>query len=327
MNDLPRNTILAGDVIDRLAVLPASSVDCVVTSPPYFQLRDYGVRGQLGLEDHVDAWVEGQRAVCGQLSRVLKPTGSVWLNLGDAFSRHARYGAPSKGLLLSPERLLIALVGDGWIVRNKVIWAKPNPMPTSVGDRLADSYEVVYLLVRNRHYFFDLDAIREPFTAGLTKPKELGQDGGPLRGKNPGDVWTIPTSGFRGAHFATFPKALIRRPILASCPEAICTVCGTPWRRKVRLERLGMVTAASPRESMVRTFSGSWRTVREIGDLIPCGCGAPTRPGVVLDPFFGTGTVGLVARDLGRDWLGIELNPRYVELARQRLHINDETGG
>jgi hypothetical protein len=220
MSLLPRNTILAGDVLDRLGGLPEASVDCVVTSPPYFQLRDYGVTGQLGLETTVDEWVANLRAVCRQLARVLKPTGSVWLNLGDSFSRHARYGAAPKGLLLAPERLLIALAADGWIVRNKVIWAKSNPMPTSVGDRLSLTYEVVYFLVRSRRYFFDLDAIREPFTStgsktgraaqaetwrgplantrgGLTRPRPTGQPGHPL-GKNPGDVCESPPRAFAG---------------------------------------------------------------------------------------------------------------------------------
>jgi site-specific DNA-methyltransferase (adenine-specific) len=347
MTGLPRNTILGGDVLARLADLPAGTVDCVVTSPPYFQLRDYGVTGQLGLEATVDEWVANLRAVCCQLARVLKPTGGLWLNLGDSFSRHPRYGTPAKGLLLAPERLLIALAADGWIVRNKVIWSKPNPMPTSVGDRLTLTYEVVYFLVRSRRYFFDLDAIREPFTStaakaarapveetwrgplaatrsGLSRARLEGRPGHPL-GKNPGDVWTIATRGYRGAHFATFPPALLRRPILATCPEAICTRCGTPWRREVTAQRFGVV-APTPKERFVRTYPGRWRTVRQIGELVPCGCGAPTLPGVVLDPFFGTGTVGQVAAELGRDWLGIELNPAYIALARERLglDVNEE---
>jgi site-specific DNA-methyltransferase (adenine-specific) len=348
MTTLARNTILAGDAVERLADLPDASVDCVVTSPPYFQLRDYGVRGQLGLEPTVDIWVTNLRAVCRQLARVLKSTGSVWLNLGDSFSRHPRYGVPPKGLLLAPERLLIALAADGWIVRNKVIWDKSNPMPTSVGDRLTLTYEVVYLLVRSRRYFFDLDAIREPFAStgprptratqteswrgplaaprgGLGHARRDGQPGHPL-GKNPGDVWRIATRGFRGAHFATFPPALLRRPILATCPEAICTACGTAWRRAVTVRRLGRVES-TPNERFVRTYPSRWRTWRETGELAPCGCGAPTVPGVVLDPFMGTGTVAVVARELHRDWIGVELNPDYIELAQIRLGLSPPDSG
>ncbi len=341
MTDLPRNTILLGDATRRLAQLPTASVDCVITSPPYYQLRDYGAVGQIGLEDTVEDWVEQLRSVCGELARVLKPTGSLWLNLGDSYSRHARYGASPKSLLAAPERMLLALMHDGWIVRNKVVWAKTNPMPSSVSDRLSLTYEVVYFLVRSPRYFFDLDAIREPHRSegsrsarrrpdeptwagplaatrgGLARARATGQPGH-LLGKNPGDVWPIATRGFRGAHFATFPPALVERPLLATCPGAICTACARPWRRRVTVRRLGEI-APTPPDRYVLRYPKRWRTVREVGELVPCGCGAPTRPGIVLDPFFGTGTVGLGARQHGRDWLGIELNPAYVAMAWDRL--------
>lgn len=319
MSALPRNTILTGDALGRLGELPATSVDCVVTSPPYFQLRDYGVAGQLGLEPTVGVWVNRLRQVLAATRRVLKPSGSLWLNLGDSFSRGPAYGAPAKSLLLAPERLAVALAADGWLVRNKVIWAKPNPLPSSVGDRLALTYEVVYFLTTGPRYFFDLDAIREPHRTsagkrggpplgtrpawagplagtqgGLRRPRAAGSPGHPA-GKNPGDVWTIATRGYRGAHFATFPAALVRRPLLATCPEAVCRRCGQPWLRRPASDGPG------------------WRPF--------CGCGEGSRPGVVLDPFFGTGTVGLVAGQLGRDWLGIELNPAYVRLAEARLGL------
>lgn len=342
MTELPRNTILVGDASERLRRLPAASVDCVVTSPPYFQLRDYGVAGQLGLEPTVTDWVEQLRAVMAEAARVLKSSGSVWLDLGDSFSRHHRYGAPPKSLLLAPERLLLALAGDGWLVRNKVIWAKPNPMPASVGDRLNLTYDVVYFLVKSPRYFFDLDAIRIPHRSSQGRRTTIAVDGvpawaGPLAGKqdglrrarpnglpghqlgkNPGDVWIIPTRGYRGAHFATFPEALIERPILATCPEVVCTACGKPWRRSHTVHHGGRVRPAA-RDQHVRRYRERWRTTYEAGPLVPCVCGAPTRPGVVLDPFFGTGTVGAVAGRLGRDWLGIELNPAYAEMARERM--------
>ena len=157
-----RNRILIGDIRERLADVPAKSIDCVITSPPYFQLRDYGVKGQIGLEPSVEGWVDELRLALNGLKRVLKPTGSIWVNLGDTYSRHAKYGAPPKGLLLAPERFLLAMADDGWIVRNKVIWAKTNPMPHAVSDRLNNAYDVVYFLVRSTRYFFDLDAIRVP---------------------------------------------------------------------------------------------------------------------------------------------------------------------
>jgi DNA modification methylase len=280
------------------------------------------------------------------VARVLKPGGSLWLNLGDSFSRHPRYGAPAKGLLCAPERLLLAMMDDGWIVRGKVIWDKPNPLPNSVADRLNLTYEVVYFLVRSPRYFFDLDAIREPHRSrtggggaplgqtptwagplasgsqdGLRRARPEGQPGHPL-GKNPGSVWRVPTFGFRGPHFATFPPALIRRPILASCPEAICTRCGLPWKRRVSVMRLPVSPASKapkPNDRQVMRFNERWHTVRRVGELIACGCGAPTLPGVVLDPFMGAGTVGLVAEQLKRDWLGVEISPQFRELALERI--------
>ncbi len=322
---LPRNVVLVGDVRQRLAELPAGSVDCVMTSPPYFQLRNYGRPEQIGLEANVEAWAEELRLVMRDVARVLKPGGSVWLNVGDSYSRHTRYGATSKSLLLGPERLVLALCRDGWIVRNRVAWVKRNTMPTSVGDRLACTWETVYLLVRSRRYFFDLDAIRVPHRSiprapyrtatdgyppqgvtpegwggplagshtGLSSLKARGLVGHPL-GKNPGDAWTTAVSNFRGQHFATFPTALVTRPLLASCPERVCRTCGQPWQR-----------------SPSRTTHSALQPT--------CTCKRGWRAGLVLDPFFGAGTVGLVAEQYGRDWLGIELNPAFAAIARRRI--------
>jgi DNA modification methylase len=319
----PRRTVLVGDAVARLRGLPAESVDCVITSPPYFGLRDYGVAGQLGQEAHVDEWVDNLRVVCRQLHRVLAPYGALWLNLGDAYSRHDRYGAAAKSLLLGPERLARALLRDGWLLRNKVIWAKSNPLPSPTRDRLTNSHEVVYFLVKQPSYFFDLDAIREPVTSvrpprkgtrtpaaalgalaggrdGLLRMAETGRSGHPL-GKNPGDVWRIGSAGYRGAHFATFPPELIRRPILSTCPPQVCTACAQPWRRSTRPV----------------AFDPDGRPLAR--PLVPCDCRAATRAGLVLDPFFGSGTIGQVAEQYGRDWLGIELNSAYVPLAEDRL--------
>lgn len=318
----PRNAVLVGDALGRLRELPPESVDCVITSPPYFGLRDYGVAGQLGQEVHVDQWVANLRAVCRELHRVLAPHGALWLNLGDAYSRHSRFGAPPKSLLLGPERLVRALVADGWLLRNKVVWAKTNPLPSPAKDRLTNAHEFVYFLVRQPSYFYDLDAIRRPLKSvrrpsrgsrtppaalgvlaggrdGLVAMARHGRSGHPL-GANPGDVWSLGSASYRGAHFATFPPELVRRPLLASCPPQVCTRCGQPWRRSTRL------VAFVDGQPQPRPF-------------VPCGCQALTRPGLVLDPFFGTGTVAEVAQAHGRDWLGIELNPAYVDLAATRL--------
>jgi site-specific DNA-methyltransferase (adenine-specific) len=343
--EIDRNQILLGDATARLSELPANAIDCVVTSPPYYALRDYGVSGQIGLEDSVEGWVSSMRCVMAEVARVLKPAGSAWLNLGDSFSTHLRYGAPPKSLLAAPERLLLALMDDGWIVRAKVVWAKPNALPNSVADRLNLDYEVIYFLVRSPRYFFDLDAIREPHRSRASRRqqatltgvpswagplasgsqdglrRERAEPGHPL-GKNPGSVWRIATRGFRGPHFATFPEALIRRPILSTCPEAICTRCGMPWKRRVEVTRVSVGSPSRtprPNDPSVMRFKDYWHNVRQVGDLIPCGCGSPTKPGIVLDPFMGAGTTAVVAESFHRDWLGIELSSDYRDLAMTRI--------
>ena len=213
-------------------------------------------------------------------------------------------------------------------MRNKVVWAKPNPMPTSVRDRLNCTWEPVYFLVRSTRYHFDLDAIREPHRSvrpvstpsatikyapdkraswagplagandGLLRLRRDGRAGHAL-GKNPGDCWALPTASYHGAHFATFPGRLVERPLRASCPERVCVRCGQPWERE-RARRIGRLAA--------------------LGALAAsCRCGASWRPGLILDPFFGAGTVGLVAEANQRDWLGIELNPKFAALAEERI--------
>ena len=332
---LPRNQILRGDALTRLKELPQHSIDCVVTSPPYFLLRDYGVTGQIGLESNVEEWVENLRPVFSELARVLKPGGGLWLNVADTFSASAASGAAPKSMVLAPERLLMALAADGWIVRSKVIWAKTNTMPNSVVDRLNTTYEPVYFLVRSPRYFFDLDAIREPIAVSLeivqravahNASKSLEEAttdaSSPILGTNVGDVWRFPTKGFRGAHFATFPPELVRRPILATCPEQICTACGRALKRSIETWRIplgGNGWGRHPKDRYVMRFTERWHTLRQRGEFVPCGCGAPTVPGVVLDPFFGAGTTGLVAEQLGRDWIGIELSDEYASLAEARL--------
>jgi site-specific DNA-methyltransferase (adenine-specific) len=323
--NLPRNTVLVGDVRERLRELPDNVVDAVITSPPYFQLRDYQAKGQIGLEADIDGWVDELRLVMRDVARVLKPGGSVWLNVGDSYSRHPRYGTPPKSLLLGPERLVLALSEDGWLVRNRVAWVKQNTLPTSTRDRLACTWETIYLLTRARRYHFDLDAIRVPHRStprapyrttaagyppkgvtpdgwggalsgshtGLSRLKTRGLVGHPL-GKNPGDAWVTAVSNFRGAHFATFPTALVTKPLLSTCPERVCRTCGEPWQRPVS------------------------RTARQHPRPM-CTCKRGWRPGLVLDPFFGAGTVGVVAEQHERDWLGIELNPAFAALAIERI--------
>jgi site-specific DNA-methyltransferase (adenine-specific) len=318
-----RNRVIVGDARRELRKLPASSIDCVITSPPYFRLRNYQHPGQIGLEEHVGLWVNELRAMLWEVRRVLVPTGTLWLNLGDSYSR-GRDGAPRKSLLLGPERLALALLEDGWIVRNKIVWAKRNPLPNPARDRLLNTHEFIYLAAKQPQHFFDLDAIRVPHTSvkrpsddptpvwsvpeawrtndaaneGLDRLKAAGLAGHPL-GKNPGDVFFIGTGSFRGAHFAVFPLTLLERPIRAGCPARRCQSCRLPWKRPT-LRTLGHLAAR--------------------GELAPtCDCGAAWEPGVVLDPFMGSGTTAIAAEAEGRNWLGIEINPQFARLAEKRI--------
>lgn len=297
-------TLWHGDALAVLRTLPDGAADCVVTSPPYYGLRDYGEPGQYGLEASSAEYVETMRAVFAEVRRILAKDGTLWLNLGDSYAgtgetgrkdaqeitrgglphygtlqqseRHARrirvdYGRAPKNLLGIPWRVAFALQDDGWILRNAVVWDKPNAMPESVTDRLSCTYETVFLFTKNPRYWFDLDAIREP----LLHPEALSRgirpkNGGPgphhdeanPKGRNPGDVWTMPTQPFPEAHFAVMPPALA-----AQCVKAGC------------------------------------------------------RPGgVVLDPFAGSCTTGMVAGRLGHRFVGIDLSPAYLDLAlRTRL--------
>jgi site-specific DNA-methyltransferase (adenine-specific) len=317
---MPRRQIIRGDALTVLRRLPSSSVDVALTSPAYFRLRDYQVEGQLGMESSISEWVDRLLEVCDELARVLRPTGSLVLNLGDSYSSHPRFGAPRKSLLLGPARLVIALSARDWIVRNFAAWVKPNPMPASVRDRLNTTWEPIFLLVRSPRAFFDLDSIREPHRStraaitnppraakygggkrppwagplagsndGLLKARAEGRSGHPL-GKNPGDVLTVATAKFAGHHWATFPIGLIEPLLKATVPQRVCASCGAPWQR----------TNKQPHPS--------------------CQCKGAWQPGLVLDPFMGSGSTAVAAERLGRDWLGIELKPEYVDMAMERIH-------
>lgn len=280
----------------------------------------------------MDDWASEIASVCNQLARVLVPTGSLWINIGDSYSRHDREGAPRKSLLMGPARLAFQLTRSGWLLRNQIIWAKRNPMPSSVQDRFSNGYEFVLFLTRGRcSYHFDLDAIREPARTPVRRGRNPSREEYPPReavpslgggtssrvdlnqglarlkaagiashpgGKNPGDCWSIPTASYRGAHFATFPVELVRRPLLSTCPERACTSCATPWRRATQVID-GRRLATGP----LRPTCGhdGWR------------------PGRVLDPFCGAGTTALAAEMYGRDWAGVEINADYARMAEQRL--------
>jgi DNA modification methylase len=275
------NFIICGDASAGLAQMPSGFVNVIVTSPPYWGQRDYGVSSQLGTEDTPAAYVTRLVEILREARRVLRDDGTLWLNIGDKYA--------TKGLLGLPWRVALALIDDGWVLRSDVIWHKPNAMPSSVKTRPTTDHEYMFMLTKTTDYFFDADAIREPHVTFSETSKmkggrghfgkrggtpEAGKNGGsqnlhdarwdqafhPL-GRNKRTVWNIPLSKFREAHFAVFPERLIEPCILSGSP----------------------------------------------------------RGGVVLDPFFGSGTSGLVALNNGRRFVGIELNPEYCEIAQRRL--------
>ena len=346
-------TIHNGDVRVELEKMPAESVQCVVTSPPYFGLRDYGVAGQLGMEatpgEYVAAMVDVFRAV----RRVLRDDGTLWLNLGDSYAGSGNYrgitaenvltdkqasnrgarglcqalgsagknvGVPPKNLLGIPWRVALALQADGWILRQDIIWHQPNPMPESVLDRCTSAHEHIFLLTKRERYFYDASAIAEQAESdawhnsevrrdrnrGIHANTGMGERNTRSATRNKRDVWSVPTSGYSGAHFATFPPTLIEPCILAgTSAKGCCTTCGSPLNR---------VTETRPNPAGIT----GWRTscqcdgfVNGDGDPMPC---------TVLDPFLGSGTTMVVALRHGRNAVGVELNQEYVALAERRIH-------
>ena len=215
--------ILQGNCLDKLKELPDQSINTCITSPPYWGLRDYGEDKQLGMEDTPEEFVNNLVEVFREVKRVLRDDGTVWLNLGDSFL--------NKQLGCIPFKVAIALQQDNWILRQDIIWHKPNPMVESVRDRCTKAHEYIFLLSKSPKYYFDNEAIKEDakFPDGPNTPKSIkAVDGvysknlqkiGANPKRNKRSVWTVTTKPFKGAHFATFPMDLIEPCVLAGCPE------------------------------------------------------------------------------------------------------------
>ena len=406
--------ILEGDCREVLKMLPAESVHCVVTSPPYWGLRNYGVEGAIGLEptlqEHIDALV----AVFREVRRVLRKDGTCWLNYGDCYAtgagrvgehpgggeqgekwrgvgpvtqpnRMPQRGLKPKDLVLMHARIALALQADGWWLRSEIIWHKPNPMPASVRDRPTSAHEKMFLFTKSARYFYDADAVREPHHdpnrghgEHENKSPHTGRLDGPASGQKPAaftvakheyhplgrnlrNVWTIPTYGYKEAHFATFPPKLIEPCIKAGTSEkGCCAECGAPWERVVDKTYISPLiqgehkhkptadtwkgSKSRPRQrALDGTFLprtdddrrpnhgsifGTRGSVKRMGDGVivtnrgwqaTCDHESNPTPCMVLDPFGGSGTVGLVANRLGRDAILIELNPDYAAMAQKRI--------
>ena len=385
--------LLQGDCRQVLATLPAGSVQCCITSPPYWGLRDYGTAGQLGLEPTPEQYVASMVSVFREVWRVLRDDGTLWVNLGDSYSstggsnakqfdiittghkklrdngavpdytRKVVLGLKPKDLVGIPWRVAFALQADGWYLRQDIIWHKPNPMPEGVTDRCTKAHEYIFLLTKSAKYFYDSEAVKERgvMVAGdsagstqrdtqethglgggnsginLAKQKlatELQEKGYSTRNKR--SVWTVTTKPFRGAHFATFPPDLIEPCILAGSATKCCAVCGAPWERVV--ERIAAISKKCPKtDSMYQAQGGTGEkktgTIgmsgggridgysNTLGYQPTCECGGETQSSMVLDPFSGAGTTGVVAVQHGRRYIGIELNPDYLEMSRKRIQL------
>lgn len=327
--------LIQADVLDGLKSLPSNSVHCVVTSPPYQGLRDYGVEGQIGQESTLEQFITRLVYVFREVRRVLHPSGTIWVNMGDSYNgtrTRGSYGDQStkgyephgvirakslpglhsKNLVGQPWRVAFALQSDGWILRDAIVWEKGNPMPSSVIDRPTSCYEMLFLLSKSPRYYYDATAVR-------TDTHNLW------------NVWNIPTEPVRESHFACFPQRLVEPCVLAGTSQhGCCSRCLNPWKRieikegtsyqekwksvRKRADCPGQETSAS---SVFRT--GTIVGKRTIGWQPTCKCDAPTIPCTVLDPFIGSGTTAMVANRLGRQAIGIEINGKYINMAEARI--------
>lgn len=434
------NTIVQGHVLEQLQMLPDECIDCIVTSPPYWALRDYKTEpqiwsthtrsnckhlwrtatkkwhsdrgknprkevfsdefqtegtkhatcelcgawnGSLGLEPTPGEFIEHLCQVFDEVKRVLKKTGTLWVNLGDTYSAQRwsnnkgtsfmrtgksaeerepiekESGLPDKCLVQIPARFAIAMTDRGWILRNEIIWHKPNCMPSSVKDRFTVDFEKMFFFTKNKKYHFETqeeeakyDGRKDLMMKGSPKYKESVMPGQPehsmaarghvrwRKSKNPWEgmirnkrcVWTIPTKPFADAHFAVFPEKLIEIPIKAGCPEFVCNKCGKArepiiksqyQKREVKWhpEKYGDIDEQNKRLGRLQPPPGIKNTSKKIG-YSDCGCNVGWKPGIVLDPFMGSGTTAVVAQRLGRQFIGIDLNEEYIKIAKKRIGQN-----
>ena len=329
--------VYQGDALTVLRELPSESVDCVVTSPPYWGLRDYGVAGQIGLERTPPAFVAVMVEVFREVRRVLSDRGTLWLNLGDSYASsggHTRSGTTTalvgravirqqnalttrtpeglkaKDMVGIPWRVAFALQADGWYLRSEIIWHKPNAMPEAVKDRPTKAHETVFLLAKQQRYYYDADAIAEPAGGNTHARVPRGWDTGP--GNHRGLVGRYPGVGPKAAAASAHgnqgrPMNVRTRPRNNESFSAATSSEVVPIRNSRSVWTIQ--TQAHP-EAHFATFPDELAR-----RCISAGCPAG---GTVLDPFAGSGTTLAVARDLGRKSIGIELSPEYVKLIERR---------
>lgn len=435
------NEIHNTDCLAGLRQLPDGSVDCVVTSPPYWGLRDYGGateliwdslvrkygaecehdfeieerrlhggssnntihsainrgglkvdwttrdgfcskcgawKGQLGLEPDFNLYVRHMLAIFDEVKRVMKDSGTCWVNMGDTYGGsgcgkndyrnnnkrslsnpllysdkpNPQVGYEAKSLCGIPQRFMLGMLERGWILRNVIIWHKPNCMPSSARDRFTVDFEYIFFFVKSRKYYFETQF--EPISASSWKDPRLdsgreehvGKSGKRIysmnatviksSGRIKRCIWRITTKPFRGAHFAVYPEQLVETPIKAGCPEQVCKKCGSARRNIIRLAKNSdafNIRVRDVQEGRIKHFdrvASDWEvgrydekayqpTRRTSVVAKGCGCRGGFKPGVVLDPFIGSGTTAIIAKKLGRNFIGFEMNPAYIRIAETRL--------
>mgnify|MGYP000920420949 CR=1 FL=1 len=299
-----KSTILTGDALEQLKTIPDGIVNTCVTSPPYYGLRDYGVDGQIGLEETPEQYINKLVAVFSEVKRVLRDDGTLWVNIGDSYAREGgtgkkdrhwdgrekdvgkemngfrllahEIGLKQKDLIGIPWMLAFALRADGWYLRQDIIWAKPNPMPESVKDRCTKSHEYIFLLSKAQRYYYDAEAIREDSSGEWNSSKGFSKDGQSVRN----------IEGRIGARDDKEQSGRNKR--------SVWTVTTKP-------------------------FKGSHFAVFPPDLIEPCILAGSPFDGLVLDPFTGSGTTAVTALQNGRNFIGVELNPKYVTMAQKRI--------
>jgi DNA modification methylase len=342
---MSRYQIIEGDSSEALKQFPDNHFHCIVTSPPYWQLRDYFCEGQLGMEATPNEYVSNLVAIMRESKRVLRKDGVMWMVMGDTYSTpkkgntqdnvnsklrrdklHDQHidkktpkGMKKKNLIGIPWKVAFGLQDDGWILRCDIIWSKVNPMPDGAKDRPTRSHEYVFMFTKEEKYYYDHFAVMEKAKTKKKNTRKFGANNqkGTFRqdqdrfftdnGKrNKRSVWTTPVASSGGKHFGVFPEKLIEPCILSSTSSyGCCSVCNSPWKMK-------------------------YDKKQDEYDWIPtCKCGEKNSivNCRVLDPFSGVSTTGVVCVKYDVDYVGIELNPEYVEAAQERLDMIDPIFG
>jgi len=320
--------IINGDCLAVLKSMPNAFINTVVTSPPYWGLRDYGVKGQLGLEKTPDEYVAKMVEIFREVRRVLRDDGTLWLNLGDSYAASSNTGGTNsiqgtakrmgamtskghavppglkpKDLVGIPWRVAFALQSDGWYLRSDIIWSKPNPMPESVTDRPTRAHEYIFLLTKSKKYFYDAEAIKEQGKSEITPWSVRKEEGEALRNS-----------------ISSTTPALNRKPDKQRGHSRRHAGFNEQWDNMTKTEQCSLMrNKRSVWEVATQPYSESHFATFPEKLIEPCVLAGCPKMGIVFDPFMGSGTTALVACKLNRQFTGIELNPEYIKMAEKRV--------